>query len=72
MSTRLEKLEENLKKEQRKQDTRRLKRAKEYFDYGMAMLRDRFHSEDYNTFIAEFVIAVDSPLLNLEKTVNKA
>ena len=72
MTTRLEKIAESLKREQHKQDIKRLKRAKEYFDYGLAMLKDSFHDQDYTDTASTFFDALDKPMSEIEGLIREA
>lgn len=72
MSTRLEKIAESLKREQHRQDIKRLKRAKEYFDYGLAMLRDDFHNQDYTNSANQIVVAVNEELVYIRDVIEEA
>lgn len=66
MPTRMERLEESLKKEQHKADTKRLKKAHQYLQLGLAVLKDLFHNEDNSVLASEIFSALDKPMAELE------
>jgi len=71
MATRLEKLETSLKREQEKQDNRRMKKGVEYLEMGLQVLKDKFHSEE-NTMLASGIFdGIDEPLAEIKSKIVK-